>query len=212
MGKPFIDRTGLKYGYLTALEYLGKPSSASKTKWRCKCDCGNITDVTTSNLGTGHTLSCGCLTIKKAKERRIYPKKYTKEYQTWRGIKQRGLNPRGKNKEWYADISICQEWVDSFDTFLKDMGTKPTSRHTIERIDNKKGYEPSNCAWVLPKTQANNRSTNRLITFNGTTQTLQQWSDQTGIAYSTIAARIDRYNWSIDDALTVAVGNKTCQI
>ena len=206
MGKPFIDRTGLQYGKLTAIEYLGKTQGSSKNKWRCKCECGNVTDVTTSNLSTGHTTSCGCTAIQKAKERRIYPKEYTKEYQTWRSMKQRALNPKGKNQQWYSDIPICQEWVDSFDAFLNDMGTKPTPQHTIERVDNSKGYEPSNCIWALPKVQANNRKTNRIITFDGVTQTLQQWADQTGIAYTTIAARIDKYNWSIEDALTKPVG------
>lgn len=51
---PFKDRTNIKYGKLTALEYLGK------SMWRCKCDCGNEKIVYGGHLENGHTKSCGC--------------------------------------------------------------------------------------------------------------------------------------------------------
>lgn len=51
---PFKDRTNIKYGKLTAIEYLGK------SMWKCQCDCGNEKIVSGGHLETGHTKSCGC--------------------------------------------------------------------------------------------------------------------------------------------------------
>ena len=51
---PFKDRTNIKYGKLTAIEYLGK------SKWKCRCDCGNEKIVYGGHLESGHTKSCGC--------------------------------------------------------------------------------------------------------------------------------------------------------
>lgn len=52
---PFVDRTGIKYGKLTAIKYMGK------SKWLCKCDCGNEKIIYGGHLGNGHTKSCGCM-------------------------------------------------------------------------------------------------------------------------------------------------------
>ena len=55
------DFTGLKYGRLTVIEFTGKRAKNGHKIWRCKCDCGNICDVQSSNLTSGNTLSCGCV-------------------------------------------------------------------------------------------------------------------------------------------------------
>ena len=92
-------------------------------------------------------------------------------------------------------------WINSFETFLKDMGKKPTPSHSIERIDVNKGYEPNNCKWIQMAEQAKNKRSNVTLSLHGRSMILADWAKETGISEATISARI-RYGWSVEDALT----------
>jgi hypothetical protein len=95
---------------------------------------------------------------------------------------------------------VCERWHD-FNNFYADMGKRPPNT-TLDRIDNNGNYEPSNCRWADAKTQANNKRNNTFITYNGRTQTLQQWADEVGIGANTIHNRISNLGWSIEEAMT----------
>lgn len=115
-------------------------------------------------------------------------------------MKQRCLN---KNREGYKKwggrgITVCKRWM-KFENFYKDMGERPEGM-TIDRIDNSKGYHKSNCKWATPKEQSNNTRKNVFITYNGKTQTIAQWSEELGISYHTIYARL-RKGWEIERVL-----------
>lgn len=206
MGRAFVDRTGITYGQLLVHRYIGKLPGKTKNYWDCLCSCGNTTQVTGSNLATGHTKSCGCATVLAAKSRRLYPKEVAAEYAVWRGIKQRTLTEKGKNVEWYQHIFMCDTWLNSFNAFFKDMGKRPSPHHSIERKNNSLGYSSSNCIWATSKEQANNRSTNLLLTLNHVTHTASVWAGITGIKAATICARVNRYKWTDYAALTTPVG------
>lgn len=84
--------------------------------------------------------------------------KYTTEYNSWRAMRERCYN---KNFQQYNDyggrgIAVCLEWKISFSAFYKDMGLKPSSKHSLDRINNNGNYEPSNCRWSLRSTQTIN--------------------------------------------------------
>ena len=83
----------------------------------------------------------------------------TIEYHTWNSMKQRCLNSNHKNYPQYGGrgITICKEWTDSYEQFLKDMGHKVRGM-TLDRVDNDGSYEPSNCRWATQKEQCNNKS------------------------------------------------------
>lgn len=205
MPKPRIDRTGSRYGHLTVLKYLGVIPGKVKPHWLCMCDCGEQVCVTTSNLTTGHTLSCGCAHRRMLQQRRVYPLDLQGEYRIWRGMKQRTSSTRGKRNSRYADVPLCERWAASFTAFIADMGKRPNNTYSIERLDNTKGYFPDNCVWASAKQQANNRCTNVHLTYLGSTKTIAQWADQLLIAAGTLRARIYVYGWSVEKALTTPV-------
>jgi hypothetical protein len=98
-------------------------------------------------------------------------------------------------------VFVCEEWkqFDSFCNWAMVSGYSDTL--SIDRIENDKGYTPQNCRWATPQEQTDNRSCTRFISFNGKTQTLKRWSEETGIPYKNLLWRIDQ-GWSIEKALT----------
>ena len=111
-----------------------------------------------------------------------------------------------QNSRRYSDyggrgISVSEDWRNSFETFMKDMGEPPSLEHSIERIDNNGNYCKENCRWATRIEQANNKSNNRVIEFGGVSKTLQEWSRDTGIKRETIARRLNA-GWEINHALS----------
>lgn len=101
----------------------------------------------------------------------------------------------------YETHGVCERWR-LYTNFLADMGERPPGM-TLDRIDNAKGYSPDNCRWATMKTQQNNRTNNRRITFRGETLTLMQWAERVGVNRRTLANRLDRLGWSMDEALVM---------
>ena len=98
------------------------------------------------------------------------------------------------------DIGICKDWRFSFETFLADMGKRPSPNHSVERLDNNLGYSPENCVWATPDIQHRNKRSNKLITYNGETLCLTDWARRYYIDKGTLRYRI-LHGWSIEDAL-----------
>lgn len=124
------------------------------------------------------------------------------------GMKSRCYNSKMPNFKYYGGlgIQVCEEWRNSFLAFYNwAMANGYQEGLTIDRIDVCGNYEPSNCRWVDMKTQDNNRSDNVVLTYNGESHTIPEWSEITGIKQYVIRNRIKR-NWSVADALTRKVG------
>jgi len=82
-------------------------------------------------------------------------------YKTWCGIIQRCENPKSHVYQWYGakGVRICRRWRKSFWDFVKDVGPKPSPRHSLDRYPNNRGnYAPGNVRWATSTEQANNRT------------------------------------------------------
>lgn len=126
-------------------------------------------------------------------------------YRIWHNMISRCHNSKDKQYKDYGmkNINVCKEWKNDFHEFAAwSLLNGYTKELTIDRIDNYKGYNPENCRWASPKQQANNRTNNVLITWNGETKTLMQWSETTGIHRLTLQYRIFVFKWPIDIAMT----------
>jgi len=155
-----IDITGEKFGKLTAIREVGR-GKWNKRRYLCSCDCGKAKLVTFDHLRSGSSKSCGCVAAKKASERLTkHGMHNTKVYGAWHNIKARCNKPNNKHYHNYGGrgIKMCVEWEESFEAFYADMGDPPSSSHSVERVDNNKGYEPSNCKWATPIEQAVNKN------------------------------------------------------
>ena len=116
------------------------------------------------------------------------------EYNVWASIIQRCENSNHKFYDRYGGrgITICADWRNSFPTFLNDMGLRPSSKHTIGRIDNNKGYEPSNCRWELMKEQAMNKRNNVKLECNGKFVSVHEYASMHKISNQAAYKRIQR--------------------
>ena len=131
--------------------------------------------------------------------------KRTPEYCAWVSMKQRCVNPANPSFAYYGgrDIAVCPQWRDSFPQFLSDMGARPSSNHTLERLDNERGYEPGNVAWATRTVQQRNRRTSRKITWNGVTLTLIEWAEKLGIPRTTLNKRLNV--WPLPKAMSAPI-------
>lgn len=101
-------------------------------------------------------------------------------------------------------ISVCDEWT-SYLTFAKwAIANGYAADLTLDRLDNDKGYSPDNCRWATAKEQANNKRNNHLVTLNGVSHTIAEWSELLGIKKTTIKERL-KCGWTDEQALTTPV-------
>ena len=185
----FIDITNQRFGRLVVLEQT--PSLKKKVRWDCLCDCGNITNVSTGVLKNGQTISCGCVRLESVSSHKMSD---TKEYQSWKSMKGRCNRKTDKSYNRYGGrgIKVCDEWINSFEKFYKDVGSPPSKNHTLGRIDNNGNYEYGNVRWETRSEQNRNKVNNVNITHNDETHIATDWANMLGISANTIIFRYHR--------------------
>lgn len=199
-----LDLIGKRFHKLLVVEKAN--NQKHKTMWKCKCDCGSITLVTTSNLNANRVKSCGCLRIDQLiKRSTTHNQRHTSLYEVWKSIKQRCLNPQSKAYKNYGGrgICICDEWKNNFENFYKwSISNGYTKGLTIDRIDNNSNYSPQNCRWVTRLQQANNKRNTIYLTINNKTDSLSNWLRVYNVNRSTYMTRI-KYGKTPEQALTM---------
>lgn len=160
-------------------------------KWNCLCECGNKHLVPSSALTLGRVKSCGCLHREMTRGVNFkHGLSKTKDYFAWQKIIERCENPKAPRFKDYGarGIYVCKRW-HNFSLFILDMGKRPRGK-SLDRRDNSGPYRKSNCRWATPIEQARNSRNNRLITLDGKTFCLKEWSEIVSIPYSIIKDRL----------------------
>lgn len=192
-------KIGDRFGRWTVVE-----KTAGWSMWLTRCDCGTERESQSGHLFGGNTLSCGCYRDELCSQR---AKKHggwgTAEYRVWCGIKGRCHSADNKDFPRYGGrgIAVCDRWRYSFEAFIKDMGARPFSKATIERVDNDGNYSPDNCRWATRKEQTENRHTSRIIVMDGERITVAEAARRLSIDRSTIRGRAINHGETRQDAV-----------
>lgn len=114
------------------------------------------------------------------------------EYRIWCGVKRRCFNKNDASFRFYGarGITICDRWRDSFVAFYEDMGPRPSSKHSIDRIDSNGNYEPGNCRWATSSEQSRNMRSNRRVAVNGEFVCTVDAAKMLGLQRATITRRL----------------------
>lgn len=178
------------------------PSVGRGRRFLCVCECGGWREVSAGHLKQGRVKSCGCLKPRHGARRAGAE---TAEYRVWRAMLRRCRNPSCRDFKNYGGRGVvaCPRWA-LFANFLEDVGQRPSNTHQLDRIDNDGNYEPGNVRWATRGQQARNKRSNRLLTFDGRTQTLTAWSEECGIRRETISRRLEAGR-TVQEALTAPV-------
>lgn len=199
IGAP-VDITNKKFGRWTAVRRIPN----SKGRWLFKCDCGTEKAAFYNHVVVlGVSKSCGCL------RRELLRLKFTthgrskiREYKNWASMTQRCKNPNNPDFKNYGGrgIKICKRWA-RFENFFKDMGHRPTAKHSIDRKDNDGNYCRSNCRWATVSQQRNNRRNNRLFRIGSERLTISQIAHRFKIPYQRLHSRLTNQRWTLQRAV-----------
>jgi hypothetical protein len=173
-----IDISGQSFGQLQVLR-LSDRKKGTTPLWECRCSCGQPVFSEGAALRSNRRVSCRyCRAARVSQRHTKHGKTKTAEAAVWRTMKQRCLNPNNQKYPDYGGrgIYVCQRWIDSFEYFLADMGTRPSIEHTIERKDNDGPYSPENCRWAPAFEQASNTRRNVFVDDSGERVTLTEWA------------------------------------
>lgn len=206
LSRPVIDLAGQRFGRLVAIRWNAGDIAKA---WLCQCECGAEVVVRGAFLRSGKTKSCGCYKRERMKAGlgRKHGMEGSRTYTSWAAMLGRCRNPNDPSYGHYGarGITVCERW-EHFSNFLTDMGERPSGT-TIDRIDSTGGYGPGNCRWATAKEQQNNISSNRRVCYEGSTYTLRQLSDLTGVSYELLRTRIGR-GWDVVRAVTTTPQQK----
>lgn len=130
----------------------------------------------------------------------------TNIYDVWSAMKERCLNKNSKDYPNYGGrgITVCNEWSEFISFYEWAMESGYSKNLTIDRKDNDKGYSPQNCKFSTRKVQNNNKRNNVWYEYLGQRKTIAQWSEFTGILYSTLSIRF-RKGWGVEKALLTPI-------
>jgi hypothetical protein len=206
------DYIGKKYGRLTILRE-GQPAIYKSTKMKkvvCVCECGIEKEIDLNSIKRGKSTSCGCYNKESASIRATTHGKTMlskgvkrSEYSVWVKIKSRCTKKSDKSYCHYGGrgIKVCDRWINSFENFIEDMGYRPNSNYSIERIDYNKDYCPENCKWIHKSEQPKNMRRVKKIEYKGLTYCLTDLCEILNLPYSMMRHRIYDLGLSFEEAI-----------
>lgn len=182
-----------RFGRLLVIERVAVPG-ANNAMWKCQCDCGKETIAAAANIGRS-TFSCGCIAKETAANllrgntlKQTHGGVGTAEYRCWQLMKRRCYNPSDESYSNYGErgIVVCDQWKNSFENFLADMGKKPSTKHSIDRKDTNGDYTKENCHWATAIQQMRNTRHNVFVEIDGMKKCVSEWCEFLGMKKATI--------------------------
>lgn len=209
-----LELTGKRFGRWIVIEEYGIRTKCGEIQWICKCDCGKDGIVSSGSLNCGNSKSCGCFFIDQTTVRLTThgcskKGKRKREYDAWMTMRYRCNNPNSKSYSNYGGrgIIVCDRWNESFEDFYKDMGSKPTSKHSLDRINNDGPYAPYNCRWDTNEIQSRNKRSNRWVEFEGIKLIISDWAKRLGITHKRLSYHLSAGK-GIKEIITILEKNK----
>lgn len=155
------DLTGKRFGMLKVIKYCPESSEGlNKTYWICQCDCGKMSTVR-SDLLQAKIRSCGCNWHAAHNSIKGKELRKTDWYNNYLCARNRSLNPNNPQYKIYDNLIVGEkfekEWIDNPFSFIEHIGPRPSSKHSIDRIDNTKGYIKGNVRWATHLEQSKNK-------------------------------------------------------
>jgi hypothetical protein len=187
---------GQRFGRWTVIERVAS-DSRGHARYRSQCDCGQIREIRANHLRSGRSTSCGCFSREATAARSTRHGHATNvglspTFRSWQNMKARCTNPRVRGYERYGGrgVKVCAEWQNDFGRFLSDMGTRPSLKHSIERINNNGIYEPGNCRWATHAEQARNRRNNHIVEYRGRKMSAAEAAEIAGVSHKKVLYRL----------------------
>ncbi len=210
LGPKAQDFSGVRVSKLLGLGPVRK--RGQHVIWRCRCDCGAITEVAATHLqevlkGSRGTHSCGCQRRASAAARQTtHGHSDTPEYAIWRSMITRCGTKSDTNYHKYGarGIRVCEAWLGpaGFMAFITHAGWRPNKRMSIDRKNNDGNYEPGNVHWTSAASQAMNRRNTRHVTWKGREMPLRDACEVANVNYKIIHNRLSK-GMSFDDAASL---------
>jgi hypothetical protein len=196
---PTKNISNQKYNRLTAIKFSHR-NKYYREVWVFRCECGIEKLIELYPVKKGITKSCGCYNIGIIT---THGQTYHPLFQTWINLKSRCYNENHKSYKYYGGrgITMSDEWKNSFFAFKNDIGERPSKKHSIDRIDNYKGYFPDNCRWVTMSEQCRNKRKTVFFEYNGEKKNLNDICDDLKLSHNMVYNRINKLGWNLEKAL-----------
>lgn len=201
----FKDITGQQFGHLTATHFVG--TIKQKSYWGYKCQCGSTGTIRLSALLRRHPKkfpkSCGCTNTHSSI---THGQSNSNEYKIYARAKSRCQCPTNPGYKHYGGRGI-EFRFQSFEEFYAEMGERPSTQHSIDRINNDGHYEKGNVRWATNQQQMENRRITRRLTVDGVTKPWARWAKEIGVSVQVIQSRL-KNNWCNECAVSLPLKGK----
>lgn len=201
------DITGKRVGKLTVTRFLEQRGNAGVAYWLCRCDCGNTVELPSGEINRkprfSRPRSCGCSQVESVRETHTkHGMTGSPEYAAWGDMLARCRRPDHAEFPRYGGrgIKVCPEWEKSFASFLSHIGRRPSSDHSLDRINTDGDYEPGNVRWATRKEQQRNRRCTVFVEFKGKKVAVSELAERFGISRYALYGRLRR-GLSVEEAL-----------
>lgn len=197
------DISGRRFGNWKVIGRTKQTGASRNAMWMCVCDCGVRKPVLGTHLRAGRSAGCrSCSGAKISKSKTIHGECGCRTYSCWMNMRSRAASNKTLEARRYAirNIPVCPAW-SSYKSFVADMGHCPSDTHTIDRIDNTRGYSKENCRWATQTQQQRNKSSNRIVDYCGEALCVSEFAERLRLPYRLVADRI-RSGWTTEQIAT----------